>query len=95
MREDRVSHYTARPVQVRAIRWMGDNFEQVEDFIGASRKAAYDPERRRLYVWTHYGATCLLLGDWLVIDGNRDLHVFGNFRFAETYAATEVDHHPV
>ena len=95
MSEDQVATYTACPLQVRAIRWTGANFEAVENFVGAGRKAAYDPERRRLYVWTRDGATCVVIGDWLVMDRRHDLHAMGNLKFQETYAAAEVDHHPV
>ena len=86
--------YVARPLEVHALQWTGENIEAVEDFAGTARCAAHDPVRQRLYLFTVDGAQSVYAGSWLVIDHHRNLFILTDSWFREQYAET-VMHHPV
>jgi hypothetical protein len=77
--------YTRCPVKVRALQWTGDNFAEVEKFVGAARCAAHNPKSGLLYVYAAEGIKTVFVNYWLYFDEFRELHVMSYGRFLNEF----------
>ena len=79
--------YRRRPIEVEAVRWTGDNFDEVAEFVNG--EAIYQDAESNWVVATPHGAVLADLGDWIVKDVRGQFYPCVDEVFAETYEEAE------
>jgi len=57
--------FRKKPVVIEAIKWTGDNFDEIEDFVGESL-LGWEPETLDLIIHTLEGKHLASKGDWVI-----------------------------
>ena len=77
--------FIKRPVVIDAMQWKGDNFEEIEDFLGYSPKSDND----KLYIETLEGEMCASQNDWIIRGVNAEYYPCKSDIFDKTYTSAE------
>ena len=75
--------YRRKPVEVEAIRWLGDNTEEVIDFCGNG--AYYIPRSSYIEIPTRTGALRAVPGNFIVRDERNEFLIYSTKMFIETF----------
>ncbi len=76
--------FRAKPTEVEAVRWDGENFAEVCEAF-RPQTIAHDPSSHALLVPTALGRVRCMSGDWVVRDPSDRFTVQGDADFRETY----------
>lgn len=75
--------FVKKPVQVKAIQWTGDNYEELVDFV--SRAMFPLPFDDEVIIETLEGAVVANKGDWIIRGVNGELYPCKPDIFEKTY----------
>jgi len=82
--------YRKRPVVVEAVRWIGLNRQEIEDFCGNSADfQSWGDGIVSLVVNTHEGTRKALTGDFIVRDTNGEYYPCSHEIFKQKYECAE------
>lgn len=57
--------FRKKPVVIEAVQWLGDNFVEVDEFLGTHPHMTY-PRAGRICINTPDGPRVALIGDWII-----------------------------
>ena len=81
-----MTRYRKRPLEVDAIQWTGDNWNDVcTAFPDVDGEVVYDVSSRSLIVHTVDGRMRCAQGDWLIRDHNGNFYPCWDMGFADLY----------
>jgi len=87
-----MSKYRKKPVEVEAVRYTGDNLDEVKQFMGAQAKAEQGllpgPGRgmhEGVYIYTLEGTMTASVGDWIIRGVQGELYPCRPDIFEDTY----------
>jgi hypothetical protein len=84
------TRYRKRPVEVRAVRWTGENASDITDLTGGHRDVFHDESSHALLVSTSEGRKHCMAGDWLIREEDGQYEVTSNTIFTQGYEAIDV-----
>lgn len=81
-----MAQYRKKPVVVEAIKWMGDNQEQIEEFIGNNGYISSHPDTPgSLFITTLEGLMKSSFYDWIIKGVNGEFYPCKPDIFEKTY----------
>jgi len=75
--------YIAKPIEVEAIQWLGNNEEEVYDFCGG--RAYYMPRTCYMVIRTPAGELRAILGNYIVRNIDNEYYVYNMQQFQDMY----------
>lgn len=79
-----IKTFVKKPVQVQAIQWTGDNYEEIIDFVG-SASFPYSFDDGEIIIETLEGAVAARRGDWIIRGVNGEFYPCKPDIFEKTY----------
>jgi len=80
--ERSIRRYRHRPTEILAVRWMGDNFEDVSNL---SHRIYWNVDHERLYVETPHGNLPVSHGQWVAKRNDEDVYPMTDAAMDEGY----------
>ena len=81
-----MAKYRKKPIVIEAIRWTGENFEELADLVeGSKRKVMYDESDKSLKIKTLEGTMTALPGDYIIKGVRGELYPCKPGIFEQTY----------
>jgi hypothetical protein len=77
--------YRKRPVEIEAVRWTGDNWNDIEAAFGRPTDIVHDPDSHSLLIHTLEGRMRCSAGDWLIRGVQAEYYPCKNDIFLTTY----------
>lgn len=79
-----IKTFVKKPVKVQAVRWTGDNYEELADFVGHIR-FVYSLDKDSVIIETLEGDHYARKGDWIIRDVNGEFYPCKPDIFKKTY----------
>ena len=88
-----VKRYTRKcPATIRAVQWVNNNEEEIEEFVGTGR-VAFSPSSYNssveVYIRGSHGKEYAEVGDYIVLLDDNDVFIWGRNAFEKTYKEVE------
>jgi hypothetical protein len=77
--------FRKKPVVIEAVKWTGDNWDEIEKFSPYGIKYNYPATRRSLSITTLEGEMTAECGDWIIKGIKGEFYPIKNDIFLETY----------
>jgi len=77
--------FRKKPVAVEAVRWTGDNTDEVFDFVGSESGCAIYPLRGIVVIPTLEGSATASAGDWIIKGVEGEFYPCNPRIFRKTY----------
>ena len=81
--------YRQRPIEIDAIQWRGDNWEEIVNEFGNPADVVYDRSSNSLLISTLEGRMRCSYGDWLIRDAMAEYYPCRDDIFRSTYEAVD------
>ncbi len=85
-----MARYRKRPVEISAIRWTGENVEEVAAMTDGSINVVYDSAGRAFLIQTLEGQMRCSMGDWLIRGVEGEFYPCQHSIFQKTYVPVNV-----
>lgn len=79
--------YRKKPVVIEAVRWTGENREEIDKFCG--RNVVWGENKKCFLVLTREGTLLATMGDYIIKGVNGELYPCKPDVFAKTYERVE------
>ncbi len=79
-----MSKYRKKPVVVEAVRWMGHNAEEVEEFMNTGQRL-FAIKQPKVMIWTLEGIMTASLGDYIIKGVHGEFYPYKPDIFHKTY----------
>lgn len=82
-----IKNFVKKPVKIQAVQWTGDNYDEIVNFVGASRVgySARHLDEPKLVIYTLEGDHYALIGDWIIRGTKGEFYPCKPDIFEQTY----------
>lgn len=80
-----IKQYIKKPVIIEAVRWTGENLNEVRDFVGEHLQFKYRSGVPRIYIKTLEGDLHASVGDYIIKGVNGEFYPCKPDIFKQTY----------
>jgi hypothetical protein len=80
-----IKKYVKKPVTIEALQWMGENLNEVRDFVGEHLQFKYRSGVPRIYIKTLEGDLFAAVGDYIIKGVNGEFYPCKPDIFEQTY----------
>lgn len=86
-----VKRYRKKPVEVTAVQWNGDNYQEIVDFFGSSNswRVSQNVSKKTLNIHTLEGTMIATSGDYIICGVHGEFYPCKPDIFSKTYALVE------
>lgn len=81
--------FKTKPVEIEAVQWKCDNYEEVSAFTGDALRVNNNTVPCEIAVWTRKGYITIQCKDWVIKDARGEFYRFKPDVFEATYDQVE------